>query len=66
MSRNPANVAITRRVYDQGLPSNQNELVREMLDWFQARHDQGTNVGEFSDAVVLKSFGDVPKDLSEF
>ena len=23
------------------------------------------NVGEFSDAVVLKSFGDVPKDLSE-
>jgi hypothetical protein len=23
------------------------------------------NVGEFSGAVVLKSFGDVPKDLSE-
>ena len=23
------------------------------------------NVGEFSDAVVLKKFGDVPKDLSE-
>ena len=22
------------------------------------------NVGEFSDAVVLKSFGDVPKDLA--
>lgn len=35
-------VAITRRVYDQGLPSSQNELVREMLDWFQTRHDQST------------------------
>ncbi len=23
------------------------------------------NVGEFSDAVVLKKFGDVPEDLSE-
>jgi len=23
------------------------------------------NVGEFSDAVVLKKFGDVPNDLSE-
>jgi hypothetical protein len=23
------------------------------------------NIGEFSDAVVLKRFGDVPKDLSE-
>jgi hypothetical protein len=23
------------------------------------------NVGEFSDVVLLKSFGDVPKDLSE-
>ena len=23
------------------------------------------NVGEFSDAVVLKRFGDVPEDLSE-
>ena len=23
-----------------------------------------TNVGEFSDAVVLKKFGDVPEDLS--
>jgi hypothetical protein len=23
------------------------------------------NVGEFSDAVVLNSFGDVPEDLSE-
>jgi len=28
--------AITRRIYDQGMPSNQSELVREMLDWFQA------------------------------
>lgn len=35
-------VAITRRVYDQRLPSSQNELVREMLDWFQSRHDQHT------------------------
>jgi hypothetical protein len=23
------------------------------------------NIGEFSDAVVLKRFGDVPEDLSE-
>jgi hypothetical protein len=23
------------------------------------------NVGEFSDAIVLKGFGDVPKDLSD-
>jgi hypothetical protein len=23
------------------------------------------NVGEFSDAIVLKRFGDVPEDLSE-
>jgi hypothetical protein len=35
-------VAITRRVYDQGLPPSQNELVREMLDWFESRHDQTT------------------------
>jgi hypothetical protein len=33
---------ITRRVYADGLPSSQNELVREMLDWFHARHDQNT------------------------
>ena len=26
---------------------------------------QEPNVGEFSDAVVLKRFGDVPNDLSE-
>ena len=25
---------------------------------------RGSNVGEFSDAVVLKKFGDVPEDLS--
>ena len=25
----------------------------------------GANVGEFSDAVVLRKFGDVPEDLSE-
>lgn len=35
-------VAITRRVYADGLPSSQNELVREMLDWFQSRTDQNT------------------------
>ena len=34
--------AITRRVYDQGLPASQNELVREMLDWFQSQHEQQT------------------------
>ena len=35
-------VAITRRVYDQGLPSTQSELVREMLEWFQTRQDEHT------------------------
>ena len=34
--------AITRRVYAHGLPSTQNELVREMLDWFQTRPEQNT------------------------
>jgi hypothetical protein len=33
-------VAITRRIYAHGLPSTQGELVREMLDWFQARQDE--------------------------
>src|SRR5262245_1732670 len=33
-------VAIARRIYDNGLPKTQGELVREKLDWFQARqHD---------------------------
>lgn len=30
-------VAIARRIHDHGIPSSQGELVREMLDWFQAR-----------------------------
>jgi hypothetical protein len=29
------------------------------------RMNKEKNVGEFSDAVVLKKFGDVPEDLSE-
>ena len=35
-------VAITRRIYADGLPSTQSELVREMLEWFQTRHDEHT------------------------
>jgi hypothetical protein len=35
-------VAIARRIYDNGLPKTQGELVREMLDWFQARHEDHT------------------------
>jgi hypothetical protein len=30
------------------------------------RRSGDPNVGEFSDVVVLKGFGDVPKNLSEF
>jgi hypothetical protein len=30
-------VAIARRIHDQGIPSSQGELVREMLDWFQEK-----------------------------
>ena len=29
------------------------------------KHAGDPNVGEFSDAVVLKKFGDLPEDLSE-
>jgi hypothetical protein len=29
-----------RRIFVQGLPSTQAELVREMLDWFQNRSDK--------------------------
>lgn len=32
--------ALTRRIHDNGLPSTQAELVREMLEWFQARSDE--------------------------
>ena len=31
--------ALARRIHDNGLPSTQAELVREMLDWFQARRE---------------------------
>ena len=34
--------AITRRVYADGLPATQSELVREMLEWFQTRQDEQT------------------------
>jgi hypothetical protein len=33
-------VALTRRIFVQGLPPTQAELVREMLDWFQRRNDE--------------------------
>jgi hypothetical protein len=33
-------VPIMRRIYDHGLPSTQGELLREMLDWFLARHGE--------------------------
>jgi hypothetical protein len=32
--------AMTRRIFVDGLPKTQGELVREMLDWFQSRSDQ--------------------------
>jgi hypothetical protein len=32
--------ALMRRIFVQGLPSTQAELVREMLDWFQNRSDK--------------------------
>ena len=32
--------ALTRRIFVQGVPSTQAELVREMLDWFQGRNDE--------------------------
>lgn len=34
--------AMTRRIFVEGLPKTQGELVREMLDWFQSRSDQQT------------------------
>jgi hypothetical protein len=33
-------VALARRIFVQGLPSTQAELVREMLEWFQRRNDE--------------------------
>jgi len=33
-------VALARRIFVQGLPSTQAELVREMLDWFQRRNNE--------------------------
>jgi hypothetical protein len=33
---------MTRRIYADGLPSTQSELVREMLEWFQTRQDEHT------------------------
>ena len=33
-------VALVRRIFVQGLPPTQAELVREMLDWFQRRSDE--------------------------
>ena len=33
---------VERDGYAHGLPSTQNELVREMLDWFQTRPEQNT------------------------
>jgi hypothetical protein len=32
--------ALARRIHDNGLPSTQAELFREMLEWFQTRHDE--------------------------
>jgi len=32
--------ALTRRIFVQGVPSTQAELVREMLDWFEKQNDQ--------------------------
>ncbi len=32
--------ALARRIHDNGVPATQAELVREMLDWFQARHEE--------------------------
>jgi hypothetical protein len=32
--------ALARKIYDNGLPSTQAELVREMLAWFQSRHKE--------------------------
>lgn len=34
--------AMTRRIFVDGLPKTQGELVREMLDWFQSRSGQQT------------------------
>jgi hypothetical protein len=33
---------MTRRIFADGLPKSQGELVREMLDWFQSRSDHQT------------------------
>ncbi|MGE0751467.1 MAG: hypothetical protein AB7K64_12885 [Variibacter sp.] len=34
--------AMTRRIFVDGLPKTQGELVREMLDWFQSRNGENT------------------------
>jgi hypothetical protein len=31
---------MTRRIFVNGLPKTQGELVHEMLDWFQERHGE--------------------------
>jgi hypothetical protein len=32
--------AIARRVHEHGIPATQAELIREMLDWFERRHNE--------------------------
>ncbi len=31
---------LARKIYDDGVPATQAELVREMLEWFHARNDE--------------------------
>jgi len=35
------NIEITRRVFEDGLPASQSELIRELQDWFAARSQTG-------------------------
>jgi len=48
------NIEITRRVFEEGLPASQNEMIRELQDWFAARSEDGTFPDERSIRRRLK------------
>lgn len=55
------NIEITRRVFEEGLPASQNEMIRELQDWFAARSDDGRFPDESSIRRRLKPILDALK-----
>ncbi len=55
------NIEITRRVFEDGLPASQNEMIRELQDWFAARSEDGSFPDESSIRRRLKPILDALK-----